>query len=330
MIPNLCLSIVIPTYNRADFLDYSLEVHIPLARAYNVQIYISDNASTDSTKKIVEKWQKEYPLLHYFCNECNVGEINFEIALKLPKTDYVWLLGDTYRLPEEGIKYLFMLTENKKYDAIVVNLAKQINVVTRDYDDSNLLLNNLGALMTCLSCLVYSHDLIKRANFSRYYNSYFVQTGIIFEDICTHNFSIYWIQDMSITELNHPLLQKTNWSSGSKALEIGCEKWANFIFSLPPSYDIQNKLKCIMDFGKISELFTLRGLLLRRALGVVTIKSLYKCHNLLSLTVDFPKIFIYGLGLIPKSIVKIMIFMALVLFKRSGLKLFKAVFSKEN
>ena len=39
---NKKLSIVIPTYNRASFLDYSLETHIPLAKEYNISIYIFD------------------------------------------------------------------------------------------------------------------------------------------------------------------------------------------------------------------------------------------------------------------------------------------------
>lgn len=33
---NTLLSIVIPTYNRAEFLDYSLEVHIPLLKKFGI------------------------------------------------------------------------------------------------------------------------------------------------------------------------------------------------------------------------------------------------------------------------------------------------------
>ena len=72
------LSIVIPTYNRADFLDYSLEIHIPLAKKYNVPIYIVDNASTDNTGEIVNKWMCEYVFLFYSRNKKNLGpDLNF-------------------------------------------------------------------------------------------------------------------------------------------------------------------------------------------------------------------------------------------------------------
>ena len=55
---NKQLSIVIPTYNRADFLDYSLKLHIPIVKKYNICIYISDNASTDNTKEVINKLVK--------------------------------------------------------------------------------------------------------------------------------------------------------------------------------------------------------------------------------------------------------------------------------
>ncbi|MBV5277921.1 MAG: glycosyltransferase family 2 protein [Campylobacteraceae bacterium] len=114
---NKQLSIVIPTYNRADFLDYSLEVHIPLLEKYNIQIFISDNASTDNTREIVSKWMKEYKFLSYYQNETNIGpDANFEKALKLPDTEYIWLLSDTYQIPDDGISYLLSTIEKSGQD----------------------------------------------------------------------------------------------------------------------------------------------------------------------------------------------------------------------
>jgi len=42
---NKQLSIVISTYNRAYFLDYCLEVHMPLVKQYHLEICIYNNAS---------------------------------------------------------------------------------------------------------------------------------------------------------------------------------------------------------------------------------------------------------------------------------------------
>ena len=81
------ISICIPTYNRAQFLDACLEYHIPLARMHNVKIFISDNASDDNTEDVVKRRCAEYPLIFYSRNQVNVGaDAGFEIALKLADT----------------------------------------------------------------------------------------------------------------------------------------------------------------------------------------------------------------------------------------------------
>lgn len=333
MIPNRYLSITIPTYNRADFLNYSLEIHVPLAREYLVQIYISDNASTDTTKDIVQKWKKEYPLIHYFCNAHNVGEINFEIALKLPDTEYVWLLGDTYHIPPNGINYVLETISNNKinYDAIVVNLANQVtNIAQRDYQNQNALLYDIGALMTCLSCLIYHKPLIKEGNFQRYYNTFFIQTGVILEYISDRTFTIHWAQSLSVKNLAHPLLQKSNWSLTPKVFEIGCEKWANFIFSLPPIYSIEAKMKCILDFGQVSRLFTLKNLLLLRFLKILNFSIYKKYHHLFKLTIDKPLLFIFLLSITPKILFQIIGIMTIPLFGKNKLKAFNSLPSKKE
>ena len=305
---NKILSIIIPTYNRANFLNYCLEVHIPLAKEYNIQIFVCDNASTDTTQEVITKWMKEYPLLKYHRNECNVGpDKNFEIGLRLPDTEYIWLLGDTYTIPNGGIVYLLEFISNSEYhhDAFVFNLSNKLTCKQKSYNDENALLYDLGALMTCLSCLVYSKQLIQNANFSKYYDTYFMQEGIIFEDIAKRNFLIHWIQKYSIEALNHPSLKKTNWSDTSKALEIGCDKWTNFIFSLPPSYTIEAKMKCIMDFGKVSGLFSFKNLLILRMKNILNITTFSRYQYLFTLTIDYPKFYILFLTIIPKYAIKL-------------------------
>ena len=321
---NKNLSIVIPTYNRADFLDYSLEVHIPMLKEYGIEIAIFDNASTDNTQEIVSKWMKEYDYLTYHKNETNIGpDANFEKALKYPDSDYVWLLGDTYKLSEEGVRYFLKQIENEKYDVLVFNLADKLNIQTKNYNDSNSLLNDLGALMTCLSCLVYNKNFIKQANFSRYYNSYFVQTGAIFESIVNRDFNIHWIQEHSIDSLVNPNLKKTNWSHTPKAFEIGCEYWTNFVMSLPPMYKLENKMKCIMDFGKVSGLFTFRNLILLRTRGLIDIKVYNQYKNLFPFTIDYPLWIIYIISITPKYFFKILLKLYILTFKRNQIDNFK-------
>lgn len=60
------LSIVICTYNRSDYLSLCLNSLTPqLSDNNNVEIIVVDNNSSDNTKKIVQKIQKEVPFLTY-------------------------------------------------------------------------------------------------------------------------------------------------------------------------------------------------------------------------------------------------------------------------
>lgn len=302
MIPNTLLSITIPTYNRADFLDYSLKIHIPMAKEYNIQIYISDNASTDSTKEVVNKWQLEYPLIHYFCNDSNVGEINFEIALKLPDTEYVWLLGDTYQIQTDGITLLLKTISKKNYDAIVVDVMKRASdIPQQEYSNQNKLLSDLGWHMTCLASLIYSKQLISHGNFERYYHTYFIQIGIIFEHIAHKDFLIYWEKNISIQTLKPPhILSKKGWYQKPIIFDIACTHWTNFIFSLPASYNLETKLKCVLDHGEKSKLFTLKNLIHLRAANILNYQSYKKYAHLFPLTIQHSKFIIFLIALFPR------------------------------
>ena len=51
------LSICIPTYNRAPFLEKALNYFVELYQfSFKYEIVISDNASTDSTREIVDRF----------------------------------------------------------------------------------------------------------------------------------------------------------------------------------------------------------------------------------------------------------------------------------
>lgn len=300
------LSISIPTYNRADFLDYSLSVHIPILEAYGIQIFICDNASTDNTSHIVEKWKKAYPLINYYRNETNLGpDENIELALKVPDTDYIWLMGDTYLLPERGVTYLLELLQHKTtYDVIVSNLFNKLEHATRDYQDHNELLGDLGALMSCLSCLIYHKNLIHNADFSRYRDTSFLQTGIIFEYLSCNPFTVHWAKEISITSLNKPGLDKTSWASSKKIFDIGVERWVNFIFSLPAKYTLEKKLSTCVGFGQISQAFTIKGMMILRAQGVLDYEIYRKFKKPFQFSLGFPRILVLLIATTPKFALK--------------------------
>jgi abequosyltransferase len=310
-IANNEVSLTIPTYNRARFLDACLEYHIPLARKYNVKIFISDNASTDNTEEIVRKRIEEYPLIFYSKNKKNIGpDEGFEKALKFSDTKYAWLLGDTYKIPPEGLSYLFELLKlnPKSYDLIVLNCANRVkDVPNQDYIDPNKIFCDLAWHMTCLSVLVYSQRLIKNSNFRRYQNTNFIQSGIIFEYLACNDFLVHWNMSLSVDGITLPGIEKISWLKYT--FEIWTERWANFIFSLPPIYTITNKIKVIKSHGVKSSLFSFNGLLMLRARGILNLTTYSRFSQLFFLSIPFSKYILFLLCLVPLSFFQVIIFL---------------------
>jgi acetyltransferase-like isoleucine patch superfamily enzyme len=80
------LSICIPTYNRATFLQKTLQSIVDQAvftTTDSIEVVISDNCSDDETQVVCQQFANTYPgKIQYFRNATNVGgDVNFEMAL---------------------------------------------------------------------------------------------------------------------------------------------------------------------------------------------------------------------------------------------------------
>lgn len=101
------LSICIPTYNRAEVLRDTLE-HYTSCEEFDddVEIVISDNASTDNTRDICERFISKYPNIRYYRNEENIRDVNFLKVLSYGRGDYLKLFNDTVYLTNVGLRYM--------------------------------------------------------------------------------------------------------------------------------------------------------------------------------------------------------------------------------
>ncbi|SHG59906.1 glycosyltransferase family 2 protein [Flavobacterium johnsoniae] len=88
------LSICIPTYNRCDILDETLRklFENPDFNNEYIEVIVSDNCSTDDTKKVVSK----YSSVKYYCNEKNTSFYNLTTALSYATGKYIKLYNDTF------------------------------------------------------------------------------------------------------------------------------------------------------------------------------------------------------------------------------------------
>ncbi len=91
------LSICIPTYNRAEYLAKSLDtlVCLPEFNSSEVEVVISDNASTDNTQEVAKKYLDQYSNIHYYRNDENIRDKNFPTSITRANGTFRKLCNDT-------------------------------------------------------------------------------------------------------------------------------------------------------------------------------------------------------------------------------------------
>ncbi|MDB4536871.1 glycosyltransferase [Oceanospirillaceae bacterium] len=291
------LSVVIPTYNREKYLDLLLEKHIDIFKQLNIPVYIFNNASTDGTAKIIEKWTAKYDLIS---SKNNDGEVvhpdrSFENALKLSNTKYRWLLGDSYCLSPQLVSHVSnLIAEGGDVDLYILNLNNiVINRPSSIYSKQDQILSNFATLVACVGCQVYNEKIINNDLFEKHIGTSFVQLGIVLDYINDNDFQAQWVQEYSVTPLSIPGVIKRNWSHGivdRSVLEIGAVDWTNLILSLPDAYPMESKLRAIRNFGKQTKVFTIRGLMLMRANGHLTYANYKKFSKEIGFLVKYPSV----------------------------------------
>lgn len=191
------ISFNIPTYNRVKYLKQNLDILTTqikeLHKEDEVEINISDNASTDETRQVSEASIVANPQLHisYHCNEKNLGpDGNFITAMHLAKGDYSLLWGDDDFLKEGGLARIFELAEYGDKNNVQImlssttivddngNFVREKNFLRPDiqdylvdFSDANearayfFLLQDTAGLLSFISDVVYKTSIIHEVTF---------------------------------------------------------------------------------------------------------------------------------------------------------------------
>ena len=179
------LTIAIPTYNRAKSLFECLTcLKNANPQNFNIEVIVSDNASTDNTKQIVEKFSKEFPI-SYFRNDENLGpNKNFYLLTDVyAHGKYCWLLGDDDRVTPDSIKNIVnalmqypmtcyltfpcqIITEKyfKKCRVIRYNYKKPKVIVTSFFKAIDLATSPGNLLATFISISIFKTSLFRKIN----------------------------------------------------------------------------------------------------------------------------------------------------------------------
>lgn len=121
------LSVCIPTYNRADWLEPCLRAWLAQINATEglAELVVSDNCSPDATPVVIEAALAHGPFRCHR-NATNIGSNPniYQLVSELAHGEYVWVLGDDDIVTEDGLtRVLAALREHPDIDFFCANYA---------------------------------------------------------------------------------------------------------------------------------------------------------------------------------------------------------------
>lgn len=193
---SLLLSLCIPTYNRADFLNISLSKlsiqFFNLRNPHMLELIVSDNCSTDNTEKVVNQYISMGLPIKYIKNSKNLGmDGNFVQCFQLASAKYVWLLGDDDFLKDNMLdKLLQSLSEDIEYGLIHLAISKQKKEFEKLYKDSHLFLSDISFWITYISSNVVNTKYVSKINFTKYMGTYFTLIPLYMTAALNENYNL--------------------------------------------------------------------------------------------------------------------------------------------
>lgn len=101
--PPPAVTVGMPTYNRAAGLERALESVLGQSEQ-DLEVIVSDNASTDATRQVVEEAAARDGRIQYLLQEVNLGlTANFNAVLRAARGRYVMVLADDDWLDEDYV-----------------------------------------------------------------------------------------------------------------------------------------------------------------------------------------------------------------------------------
>lgn len=244
------LSICIPTYNRASFLKQCVESFLPEAKKYEIAIFISDNASSDNTKDIVDQLQKSYPNIYYSRNPKTIPD-NFSKVISLSDTQYTWLFADDDAVQGQVIGKVLKALKDEA-DLVVVNGSTNSLDFTKVIEDRRLnvfedtiyepgehekfMVEN-AFYLTFMGSLIVNRN--KYLTFKDTYSvaKYFPHVSVVLNYIV--GVRVYVVAEPHV----RIRLQNSGWSA--KKFEVLMVDWPNTIWNLRNEYSDAAKSKVV-------------------------------------------------------------------------------------
>lgn len=217
----------------------------------------------------------------------------------MPKTKYVWAIGDGLIIDSDKIQKILNYLE-KNYDFIVFDFMDRLKneTIKEEYSNEIEFFRDLTWHVTLLGSTILKKSLIEKTlkyNSKKYVGGYFIHLGILLEAISREKF-----QGIVKVYKKNILKKKSGWSD--LVFTTFCDSWINFINLLPEIYNSQ-KENVIKSHGVKSKLFSIKSFVsIRINCEEYSLKDIYKNRKNIKRITSVPNLIIYLIWLFPKPV----------------------------
>lgn len=231
------LSICIATYNRAEYISFTLDSIISQLTK-DVEVVIVDGASTDNTKQVIEYYLSLSEQIKYIrLLEKGGVDLDYCKSVEFASGEMCWLFTDDDLLKPNAIMKVLNAIKYKHSLVIVnaevmsANFTKTISaslLSTKEdklysKNDIDSLFNYVISFVSFIGCIVINRELWLNRDKLKYFGTEFIHVGVIFQNYLPSTVKV----------IGEPLIQvrygNSQWSS--RAFNIGMTKWINLLSS---------------------------------------------------------------------------------------------------
>lgn len=184
------LSVCIPIYNRIYYLRRTLERLLLDKELFveEIQLYISDNCSTDDLQSVCNEFKEKGLNLEYHRNSENLNmDGNFANCFRNARGKYTLLLGsDEMPLPN-FFKVILPVLQGGDYGLIHLDQQKSGSGDEVVYNNSDNFLVNVNYWITFISGNIVASEYINRIDLDSYRGTFFTQVPVYLEAACRSN-----------------------------------------------------------------------------------------------------------------------------------------------
>lgn len=194
---NILLSIAIPTFNRAEWLQLCLTQLLPQLDDVDgeVEITVYDNASPDDTENIAKSFLEANVPLSYHRNDENIGsDKNIAQCFNKAIGRYVLILGDDDIILDKGLKKLIEILKNHDYGAIYMRAYGYDNDFIKEqpfqlchrskiYLNADEFMCKCSSGMAFISSLIINKSKIASIDADQFVGTALVQTYLFYEAV---------------------------------------------------------------------------------------------------------------------------------------------------